>query len=230
MNPLIPRRERRVSHPGLWIALYGPDGAGKSAVAARVAAELASLFTGLQLHHLRLPFPRSSRQIAVVTDPHAQPPRGLILSCLKLSYVFVQSWLAHLRVLVWVAGGQLVIFDRYFLDYAIDPQRYRLGGSSVRLASLLGKSAPQPDLQFVLDVPAGELQRRKPEVSRAESTRQRQEYAARIARLPNTVLVNADRPVADIVVDISSEILQLLNHRSPTAANAPSPTFQDAAR
>jgi thymidylate kinase len=212
-------RHGRAKHPGLWIALYGPDGAGKSAVAARLATELAPSFSGLQLHHLRVPLWRSPSHIVVVTDPHARQPRGLVLSCLKLLYMFAQSWLAHLlRVLSWLARGQLVIADRYFLDYAIDPQRYRLAASSVRLASLLGRLAPVPDLQFVLDVPANELQRRKPEVSLGESRRQRQEYAARIARLPNTALVNADRPVTDVSIDISREILQLRQCGSSTAS------------
>jgi thymidylate kinase len=220
-NRLQFNRDGKRKFPGLFIALYGPDGAGKSAVAARVADELTPLFSGLQLHHLRIPLWRSPSQIVVVSDPHAQPPRGLVLSCLKLFYMFAQSWLAHLlRVLVWVACGQLVIVDRHFLDYAIDPQRYRLAASSVRLASLLGKFAPAPDLQFVLDVPAEELQRRKAEVTPGESRRQRQEYAARIGRLSNTVVVNADRPVSDVSIEIIRKISKLRHHRSWTASAA----------
>ena len=209
LNRLPNKRERGIGIPGICIALYGPDGAGKSAVAARVAVELANLFSGVQLHHLRISLGCTERQVAIVTQPHAQQPRGLILSCLKLFYVFAQSWLAHLvRVLFWVASGQLVIFDRYFLDYPADPKRYRLAGESVRLASLLASFAPQPDLQFVLDVPAEELQRRKPEVSLIESRRQRQEYAALIGRLPNAVLVHADRPIAEVASVVANRVLQ----------------------
>ena len=88
-RPTVPR--------GLWIALYGPDGAGKSAVAARVAAELAphssavSSFTTCafrcgEVHDRLLSSP----------SPHARQPRGIFLSCLKLFYMFLQSWMAHL--------------------------------------------------------------------------------------------------------------------------------------
>jgi thymidylate kinase len=216
---------------GLWIALYGPDGAGKSAVAARLATELAPLFSGLQLHHLRVPLWGSKRPAAVVTSPHAQRPRGFALSCMKLFYVLAQSWLAHLlRVLPWVTGGQLVLLDRYFLDYVVDTRRYRLPASSVRLASLLGKLAPRPDLQFVLDVRGEELQRRKPEVSLAESKRQRGEYAARIAHLRNAILVDADRPVAEVAADIITTMVKLLNYRSPAIAHATPRTVHNAVR
>ena len=210
----FPRKREPRTVSGLWIALYGPDGAGKSALADRLADDLGPFFPGLRLHHLRLPLWQSSRKSVMVTQPHAQPPRCLTLSCLKLFYMFAQSWLAHLlHVLSWLGSGQLVIVDRYFLDYTIDPQRYRLARSSVRLASLLGRFAPRPDLQFVLDVPAEELQRRKPEVSLCESRRQRYEYAARIARLPNGRLVNADRPMLQVELEITTAILQLQQRR-----------------
>lgn len=216
--------------PGLWIAIYGPDGAGKSTVARRVATELAPLFNGVQLHHLRIPLCSSAPQPTIVTAPHAQRPRRFALSCLKLFCMFAQSWLAHLRVLAWLKRGQLVILDRYFLDCAVDPQRYRLPASTVRLASLLGELSPQPDLQFVLDVRGEELQRRKPEVTLAESKRQRGEYAARIARLPNAMLLDADRPVAAVATAVITTIVQLLNYCPSALVNPTSRTFPNAVR
>ncbi len=207
--------DRKLSGPGSWIALYGPDGAGKSAVVDRLATELAPFFSGVSLHHLRIRLSRTPEQEVPVTQPHAQRPRGLILSYLKLLYMFGHGWLTHLMpTLFWIPAGRLVIFDRYFLDYAIDPTRYRLAKESVGLASLLGRFTPRPDLQAILDVPAEELQRRKSEVSLAESKRQRQEYAKRIGRLPNTILVNADRPVAEVASEIAREVLEC-KHRPP---------------
>ena len=137
------KSELRPTLPGLWIALYGPDGAGKSIVALRIAAELAPLFSQVQLLHLRVVLGRNAKPSVAVTQPHAQQPRGIILSCLKLLYMFLHGWLAHaLLTIFWLASGQLVIFDRYFLDYAIDPQRYRLSAASVRLASSSAGSPP----------------------------------------------------------------------------------------
>ncbi len=220
----------KIKSPGLWIAIYGPDGAGKTAVAERVATQLAARFNGVRLHHLRIPLWNRPRQATVVTAPHAQRPRGFVLSCLKLFCMFAQSWQAHLRVLAWLTQGQLVVLDRYFLDYAVDPQRYRLPASTVRLASLLGEFSPQPDLQFVFDVRGEELQRRKPEVTLAESKRQRGEYAARIARLPNARLIDADRPVAEVATEVATALLQLINHRPLAVAKPTSRTLPNAIR
>ena len=210
-------RHGRAKHPGLWIALYGPDGAGKSAV--RRALRPSSLPRSVVFSFIACGF-RLAQSVAHCRShrSHARQPRGLVLSCLKLLYMFAQSWLAHLlRVLSWLARGHFVIADRYFLDFAI----IRNVTASPRRASDWRRSwagSHLTDLQFVLDVPANELQRRKPEVSLGESRRQRQEYAARIARLPNTALVNADRPVTDVSIDISREILQLRQCGSSTAS------------
>ncbi len=206
----ITQRKPKVSRPGLWIALYGPDGAGKSAVAKHLRLTIAPYFDGVIVHHLRVPLWGAYQPAQPVTQPHAQLPRGPVLSYLKLVYMFLQGWLAHLLLtLPCRAAGRLVIFDRYFLDYAVDPRRYRLAAASVRFASLLGRFAPCPDLQFVLDVPAEELQRRKGEVSLGESERQRREYSQRPGSLQNASMVNADRPVAEVATEIASEVLEL---------------------
>ncbi len=221
LNRLLPKRERRAIIPELWIALYGPDGAGKSAVGARLSDQLAPLFSRVELEHLRIPLGRSPKQNVPMTQPHSQPSRGVLLSYLKLLYMFGHGWLAHLLLTPFrVASGQLVIFDRYFLDYAVDPRRYRLAATSIGLASLLGRFSPRPDLQFVLDVPAEELQKRKHEVSLAESERQRQEYAQQIGHLPNSVMVDADRPVAEVASEIVAIVAELLQRRSEAEVKA----------
>ncbi len=204
-----PATTTKGKEPGLWIALYGPDGAGKSAIAKGLSLALAPSFRGVTVHHLRISLGSVKAQPAPVTHPHAQIPRGVAFSSLKLIYMLVHDWLGYwLVTLPSVAEGQLVIFDRYFADYAIDPRRYRVDGSTARFASLLGRGAPRPDLQFVLDVPAGELQRRKDEVMPNESERQRREYVAQLGAMPNARVVDGGRPIAEVVDEIAIAILK----------------------
>jgi len=213
------RIRRKNCGPGLWIALYGPDGAGKSAVANQLRLALAPYFVAIVVHHLRIPLGATSPHAEPVTRPHAQAPRGALISYLKLVYRFAHDWLAHLLVtLPSRAAGELVIFDRYFLDYAVDPRRYRLGKSRASFASFLGRFAPGPDLQFVLAVSAEELHRRKAEVSLAESARQRVEYGARVGALPNAMVVNAEKSVAEVVDEIAAIVLEFVKCKSEGTA------------
>ena len=203
------------SREGLWVAVYGPDGAGKSAVIQQLASGLTPLFSAIRMYHLRIPLWRYSGPPASVTNPHGQPPRGTFLSCLKLLYMLAHAWLTHfLFVVPSLVSGQLVLFDRYFLDYTIDPQRYRLAKQSSGFARLLARLAPRPDVQFVLDVSAEELQKRKREVSFAESGRQRRAYA-NLQSSADAVLVNADRPIAAIAGEITDVIAVRTTDRQP---------------
>jgi thymidylate kinase len=206
---------------GLWIALYGPDGAGKSGVAERLAWELTPYFPAIRRHHLRAEFLGARIAATTVTQPHAQTPRGVLLSCVKLQYLLLRCWLAHLvLVLPRVAAGELVIFDRYFGDYAIDPHRYRLPYELSFWAAVLSRFAPRPHRQFVLDVPGTELQRRKREVTPDESLRQRHAYVERLGRASNTIIISANRPISDVAGEIGNEILRLLQERNARPAEA----------
>ena len=105
------------------------------------------------------------------------------------------------------AKNTLLIFDRYYLDLAIDPMRYRFQGPGW-LVRQVGKLVPQPDLYILLDAPAEVLQSRKREVSLAESIRQRQAYFDVVSKMKNGIVLDASRPLDEVVAQVNSAILQ----------------------
>ena len=120
------------------------------------------------------------------------------------------------------ARSQIVIFDRYLPDILVDPARYRLPLSSMRLARMLVRLAPHPDLCILLDVPAEVAQQRKQEVSFDESLRQRAAYLDMFKELPNTLLVDAVCPVDEVTRQIAAAIfiLSLRSSSHSTEASA----------
>ena len=201
-------------NPGLWIAVFGPDGAGKSGVIERLREGLAGTYAVRHHIHLRPMIGRGVKPGMVVTNPHAKEPRGGLASAVKAVYLFLDHLLGYWLVIrPRLRAGHFVAFDRYFQDYLIDPRRYRLSQSGVAMARLCLRFVPQPNLCFVLDVPAKELQRRKPEVSFAESERQREEYRRVFSAMNNAVMVNGDRPVSEVTDEVRSRILQFLSQR-----------------
>lgn len=211
MSPSSACVHRPRGRRGLWIALFGPDGAGKSAVAECMAHDLSSFFTATHRHHLRMPLRAHKKLQQTVTEPHRQAPRGALLSHAKLLYLFVHCWLCHLLVtLPRLASGHLVIFDRYFPDHMIDPRRYRLAAASTRLAAGLSRLVPQPDVQIVLDVPAEALWQRKQEVTLAELKRQRVAYREKIGALAVAAITDASRPLAEVACDVNGIVLAKL--------------------
>ena len=212
------RSGRKNRCPPIWIAVFGPDGAGKTAVIERATVQLAPGFCQILQFHFRPDFGRNASQ-QPVTDPHGQPPRTLLISIAKLIYWLLDCWYGHF-IFVTTSGrsSRLVIFDRYYSDILVDARRYRLPVSASRIAKWLVQCAPRPDLCILLDAPAEIVQSRKAEVSAAESERQRREYLAMFGRMKNHNLVlNATCSIDELAQQMCQAVLAL----------ASTPSFQE---
>ena len=208
--------ERASQRSGLHVVFLGADGAGKSTVIAEVERAVAPSFRRVQRYHLRPFFGRSRDGASPVTEPHALAPRSIVMSVAKLglwSADYIYSHFSTLRK--QRAQGTLIIFDRYYADLLVDPKRYRYGGP-MALARAAGQLVPKPDLVILLDAPAEVLQSRKQEVPFTETVRQRQAYLQLVEGLPNGYVVDAARPLQD-VVSAAAEIL--LSHAPKLAAD-----------
>ena len=193
---------------GLWIALLGPDGAGKSAVVSQLQQQLEPAFARVSQFHFRPMFGKSASGRTPVTHPHAQRPRSSLISLFKLIYWLLDYWYGYLFVVApRLRRSELVVFDRYFLDTLVDPRRYRLPIRVLGVADWICGLAPRPDLCILLDAPSHVVLRRKREVSPGETRRQRLAYLTMFESLPRSVIVDAERPIADVAQQITAAVL-----------------------
>src|SRR5205814_4952667 len=89
----------------------------------------------------------------------------------------------------------LVVLERPFVDFAIDPRRYRLSTPPV-LARLLARLLPSPDLVLVLTAPARAVHRRKRELAVGELERQLSAWRAEAQHRGYPVLDASGAPAA----------------------------------
>ena len=210
---------------GVVLALLGPDGVGKTTAAGLVEKELAPHFSSTIRYHLRPFFGRRFTRGIPPNGPYALPPRAPVLSIAK-----VLLWLADFAVSYLVCilprlrRDGLVVFDRAFEDILVDPLRYRYGGPLwfPRIAS--GFVPTVGRVVVFLDAPVETIQARKGEVSPAETARQRAEYLQLARRLKNSHVVDAARPVADVVAEVVRIVMETtgrkLAGRSPAEIEA----------
>lgn len=201
---------------GAWLALLGPDGSGKSAVIDGVEELLAASFSGTRRYHLRPRVFRRGDGVAV-TEPYNQSPRGTAASLSKLGVWWLDYWAGYLlRIRPALRRSGLVLFDRYFHDLGVDPRRYRYAAPRA-LAQRLARMVPQPHLIVILDAPVEVLQARKREVTPEETERQLEAYRRLARELPHAVVVDASRPLAEVVAEVASLIM------APGRTSAPCP-------
>lgn len=213
----------RVAAPtGLFVVFVGPDGCGKSTVIEQVHQALAPAFRGTYTFHLRPRFGQRPGAGTAVTAPHDAPPRGAIFSAAKLAYFVVDFalgyWLSIRRRLI---QSTLVIGDRYYHDLLIDPKRFRFG-LPLWMARAAAHFVPKPDVWILLDAPAEVLQARKQEVPFEETRRQRAAFQALIGGMRNGMIVNAARPVDDVVGDVVDRLLAHMEERTLRRLSQPS--------
>ena len=163
----------RVIHPtGLYLAVLGSDGVGKSTLLEYMEAWLKPCFRAEQRFHFR-PHLFQRKKSMSVDQPHAQPPRGTLASWVKVFYYFADHlfgyWFAQFPRLL---QSTCIIFDRHFDDLLVDSKRYRLRKCKA-LVFALRWLLPKPDITFVLDASPEVIHARKPELSVDEIRRQR---------------------------------------------------------
>jgi hypothetical protein len=142
----------------------------------------------------------------IVVDPHGKPPRGALLSLVKIVVWLIEEWYAHL---FHETKETVLLCDRYYHDLLVDPKRYRFG-APVWTAALVGRLMPLPKLWILLDAPANVFQARKQEVTPEETARQRDAYRAFVRKQQQHVIVDASQPLDKVIADAAHAIKKAL--------------------
>ena len=200
---------------GIMIVLLGPDGSGKSSVIRQLISAPLPAFQRTKYIHLRPRIGLMTNEKAVpVVDPHDKASRSRLASIVKILYFLFDYGVGYVwKIQPLLMRSTLVVFDRYYHDLLVDPKRYRYGGP-MWLARLVGKIIPRPDLCLLLDAPPEVLRSRKQEVSFEETNRQRVAYLELVRGMKNDVVVDASKPLNDVVAEVNTVILDFLAERT----------------
>jgi thymidylate kinase len=156
----------------------------------------------------------SRDEAGVITDPYAVPPRGRLVSAIRLIGFFADFWLGYIAITrPLVARSGLVVFDRYFHDILIDSRRYRYGGPMWLPRLLAGLIPPTDSLFLVLDADEEVILSRKREIDPGELRRLRAAYQQLSASYPSASLIRTDEGAECTLGNASRTITEYMFQR-----------------
>jgi thymidylate kinase len=210
----------RLTRPtGLHVVITGPDGSGKSTVAGALPDVMRGPFRRHKHIHWRPGLlPRLGALIGQSKGdpslPHARSPYGSRLSLILLTYYWLDFALGSLvRIWPWRIRSTLVLVERGWWDFAVDPVRYRLRVSQ-RVVRALGRFLPSPDLLVILDASTEALLERKRELPHEELAKQLEAWPRAVPEGIRRVRINASQDTKTVLHDVKDEIVQLLEART----------------
>jgi thymidylate kinase len=212
------RAIKAVSKPahaqGKFIVLLGLDGSGKTTVARHVCCLVGQMheFQAVHYFHWRPSllrqslFPLSSatnmpRKTAL--KPNALRSLVSVLRLFKNLVLTKLAWSLNIRKLL--RRNSLIIMDRYFYNYYLDPVSVRYYGPTW-LVDKMRAAFPKPDWIVVLDAPPATLLARKQELSELEIQKQSAVLQKIASDSPNSIVVDATRSPEEVAREILSRI------------------------
>jgi len=214
--------------PGTSIVLLGPDGVGKTVVLDALEERLAHAFPAIKRHAWRPGLVPSLHRLRTGSDPATpvgernnmagiERRTAFLPSLVRLTYYGIDYTLGYwLRIRREMNRGSLVLCDRYFYDYFVDPGSKRVTVPRWMLRAFCALY-PRPQRGFVLTADPNHVRTRRSDLTLAEIARQNEAFRAITHHYPELELVDANQ-TSDITADhIIRRLFDMPPGTTPTA-------------
>lgn len=221
----IIRRTKNSIHPkGSLIAFVGPDGSGKSSVINLVSLSLSEFYPENHKFHMRFnlfPELKTGLGLTTVKEKNSNLPTGkketkMIERKTKVSllrffaswavvlFYTIEFWLSNYSVWRIKSRAGLILFDRYYYDYFVQPS-YR--DIIWRFRNILLFFVPKPDAVIYLKASPETVYKRKGELNIKEIETQNYYFSKTLSSIKGSYIINTEEKKLD---EINAEVCQII--------------------
>jgi len=208
---------------GLFIVLIGPDGSGKSTLSNSLRNELEyQLFNRVRYYHGHFEILPRLRSVMTKlkgkkrhgdTDekgPILVKPHSPFKASLYILYYGLDYFLGLFTSRFFRSKNDLVLFDRYFYDYEMQPI---WKNTPKWLLKFVNFFVPKPDLYVFLLANPEDIHNRKPELSVEQIKYQQKVMGKLMERLNPYIVIDTSQDLKDSTYEIVDKMVDLLKER-----------------
>ena len=184
---------------GKLVAVFGPDGSGKSAIYSHLADLCKIERVDLSHYHWRpgfLPYTKKKSRSNLgdrFINPHSYNGRNTLASTVILCYILLDFLLGYWFVIrPKLKQGVSIYYERYFHDVLLDELRYNLS-TPLFFRTFLSRFVFEPDHIVILSAPAEIIHARKQELSLKEISVQQKRLLKVFENSNNILLLNVEK-------------------------------------
>jgi thymidylate kinase len=225
----------RLFYPsGLFVVLMGPDGSGKTTIINDLSTKLNNCFTSGKIKKFYwrpfflprlsalVPFKKekgnSENPVDAGLRTVSRHPVDRVKYLLKFLYYLLDFIIGRIRYQSnWSRGG-LVLFDRYYYDHMVYPERFGFHVPKWVMKSMMAL-IPEPELKIYLHASPETLMGRKQELPIEEIMRQDKEYKRIISSLDGGCLISTDRSLDETEKEIMKTCMSSMAKRLKRRSN-----------
>ncbi len=195
------------------VAFFGPDGSGKSTVADLIEIDLRASGKQVIRYHWRprvLPSLKKDYKTLSFNDPASLSQRNYLISFICYIYFFLDFLASEFFLFKSSSkNDSIIIYERYYYDVLVHPQRYRLKRIAW-LGSFLARILRKPNISYLLIGTPEIIYARKPELTVEEIRRQIDVICNVVPQYSESEILNIDDVSAkEIVEKIKKDIKKM---------------------
>ncbi|MFC1789843.1 hypothetical protein ACFLYY_02625 [Patescibacteria group bacterium] len=214
--------KKNFSFKGITIAFIGPDGVGKTTVCEKIPKRTGKIYfkKNYQYHGHFGFFPEwgnmykrifGKKRAQKIKENRRNEKAGFLYSVFSVLYYGLEYFISWPWVIWKKMRGNLLIFDRYFYDFAA---MNTSSGIPLWLFWNIAKFIPRPNLVFIMLARPELIYKRKKELSLKEIERQIKAFRSdKIYKLAPATIIDGEKSTESVLNEVEDKILKILSRK-----------------